>query len=101
LTTDSDRRYRERDWCVAEVAEMTDVTDKAWTCPKDGTEMAPMGRRSGAWRCLSCKAVFLDVEAIRRGRSEAPPVWMPVVASVAMSILATFIVRRLLRRPKP
>jgi Transcription factor zinc-finger len=80
---------------------MTDAADKSWVCPKDGIEMTPIGRRSGAWRCPTCKGVFIDVEAMRRGRSESPPVWMPVVASVAMSILATFIARRFLRRPKP
>jgi tRNA(Ile2) C34 agmatinyltransferase TiaS len=77
---------------------MTDVAVEAWACPKDGTEMASVGRRSGAWRCPACKAVFLDVEAMRRGRRDTPPAWAPVVMSVAMSLLATFLVRRLLRR---
>ena len=80
---------------------MTDEVAKAWACPKDGTEMAPIGRRSGAWRCPACKAVFLDVEAMRRGRRAKPPVWAPVVISVTMSILATLIARRFLRGPKP
>jgi hypothetical protein len=80
---------------------MTDAAEKAWACPKDGTEMAPMGRRSNAWRCPACKAVFLDVETMRRGRTGKPPVWVPVVSSVAMTVLATVIVRRLFRRPKP
>ncbi len=80
---------------------MEDLAQHAWACPKDGTEMAPMGRRSGAWRCPSCKAVFLDVEAMRRGRPDNPPAWAPVVSSVVMSILATVIVRRLRHRRKP
>jgi hypothetical protein len=80
---------------------VTDETKTAWACPKDGTGMAPLGRRSGAWRCPACKAVFLDVEAMRRGRREKPPAWVPVVVSVTMSILATVIARRFLRRPKP
>jgi hypothetical protein len=77
---------------------MTDVADKVWACPKDGTAMAPMGRRSGAWRCPACKAVFIDVEAMRRGRRGRPPMWVPLVWSVVISILATVIARRFLRR---
>ena len=79
---------------------MTDVAEKAWACPKDGMEMAPVGRRSGAWRCPACKAVFLDTEAMRRGRPQKPPAWVPVVMSVTMSVLATVLARRFLRRPK-
>jgi len=30
---------------------MTDETQTAWMCPKDGTVMQSQGRRSGAWRC--------------------------------------------------
>ena len=77
---------------------MTDVAEQAWTCPKDGTEMVSAGRRSGAWRCPVCKGVFLDVEAMRRGRNGRPPAWAPVVLSVAMSLFATFLARRVLRR---
>ena len=80
---------------------MTDVAEKAWNCPKDGTEMVPRGRRGGAWRCPACKGVFLDVEEMRRGRGKRPPVWAPIVASVALSVLATFLARRFLRRPHP
>lgn len=76
---------------------MTDQAEKAWACPKDGTEMAPVGRRSGAWRCPVCKAVFFDTEAMRRGRGGRPPQWAPVVTSVVVSLLATFVVRRLRR----
>jgi hypothetical protein len=80
---------------------MADEEAKSWACPKDGTEMAPMGRRTAAWRCPACKAVFLDVEAMRRGRTGKPPVWAPVVGSVAVAAVATLIARRFLRRPKP
>jgi tRNA(Ile2) C34 agmatinyltransferase TiaS len=76
---------------------MTDVAEKAWTCPKDGTEMSAMGRRAGAWRCPACQGVFLDIEAMRRRRGERPPAVARVVMSVAMSLLATLLVRRLLR----
>lgn len=79
---------------------MTDQAQKAWTCPKDGTEMAPMGRRSGAWRCPTCKAVFIDVEAMRRGRDGKPPVWARVVMNVAVAAIVTVMARRLLRRMK-
>ncbi len=77
---------------------MTDVAELALACPKDGTEMVAAGRRSGAWRCPACKGVFLDVDAMRRGQRGRPPVWAPVVMSVAMSVLATLIARRFLRR---
>jgi hypothetical protein len=75
---------------------MTDETQTAWKCPKDGTVMQPLGRRSGAWRCPSCKGVFMDTEAIRRGRA---PKWSPVLTSILVSLLATVVVRRLRRRP--
>jgi tRNA(Ile2) C34 agmatinyltransferase TiaS len=58
---------------------MTDETGKAWQCPKDGTVMQPLGRRSRAWRCPTCKGIFMDTEAMRRGR---PPKWSPVLTSV-------------------
>jgi hypothetical protein len=73
----------------------TDETQAAWQCPKDATAMQPLGRRSGAWRCPQCRAVFLDTEAMRRGRGQRPPRWAPVVTSVVASLVATFIVRRL------
>jgi hypothetical protein len=69
---------------------MTDETTSAWACPKDATAMEPMGRRGrgGAYRCPTC-----------RGEGQSPK-WAPVVSSVLMSLLATFVVRRLLRRRK-
>ena len=81
---------------------MTDETTSAWACPKDATAMEPMGRRGrgGAWRCPTCRGVFLDVEAMRRGRKGQPPKWAPFVMSILMSLLVTFIVRRLRRRPR-
>lgn len=79
---------------------MTEVAERAPACPKDGTDMAPMGRRASAWRCPACNGVFIDVAAMRaRGRGR-PPLWAPVVWSVAVSVAATVIARRLLRRPK-
>ena len=74
---------------------MTDETQTAWKCPKDGTAMEPLGRRSGAWRCPTCKGMFMDTEAMRRGR---PPWWSPVLTSVVMSLLARAVVRHLRRR---
>jgi hypothetical protein len=85
---------------VAEVAKMTDVAMGPWVCPKDGTGMSPIGRRSGAWRCPACKAVFLDVEAMRRKRGDRPAVVPQVVVSVAMSLVMTVLIRRFLRRLK-
>ena len=76
---------------------MTEKTRMAWPCPKDGVAMQPMGRRAGAWRCPECRGVFIDTEAMRRGSGETPK-WVPVVTSVLLSLLATFIVRRLRRR---
>ena len=75
---------------------MTDESETAWNCPKDGTLMQSQGRRSGAWRCPTCKGIFMDTEAMRRGR---PPKWSPVLTSVLMSLLATAVARRLRRRP--
>jgi predicted RNA-binding Zn-ribbon protein involved in translation (DUF1610 family) len=80
---------------------MTDETTAAWQCPKDGATMAPMGRRrrGGAWRCPDCGGVFIDVGTMRRGRGARPPAWVPVLSSVAWSLLALAVVRRLRRRP--
>jgi hypothetical protein len=70
------------------------------TCPKDGSAMAPMGRRGrgGAYRCPECKGVFLDIGAMRAGRAGQPPWWAPVVSSLLFSIGMTMLVRRLRRR---
>lgn len=76
---------------------MTEETQTAWPCPKDGTAMQPMVRRSGAWRCPGCKGVFIDTEAMRRGGGQTPK-WAPVITSVLLSVLLTVIVRRLRRR---
>jgi len=76
---------------------MTDETHSEWQCPKDGTAMQPQGRRSRAWRCPTCKGIFMDTEAMRRGR---PPKWSPVVTSVLVSLLATAVARRLRRRQR-
>ncbi len=87
---------------------MTDETltmesPTAMTCPKDGTAMAPMGRsgRGGAFRCPVCKSVFLDVEAMRHGRSRQQMTWAPLVMSIAMSLVMTALVRRLRHRHAP
>jgi hypothetical protein len=63
--------------------------------------MAPMGRRGrgGAWRCPDCGGMFIDVTTMRRGRGGRPPAWVPVLSSVAWSLLALAVVRRLRRRP--
>ena len=80
---------------------MADETQIAWTCPKDGAAMQPLGRRGRgrAWRCPTCRGIFLDTEAMRRGRAEKPPWWVPIVTSVVMSLLARAVVRHLRRRP--
>ena len=77
----------------------TAKTSTAWSCPKDGTAMQPMGRRSGTYRCPECRGIFIDTEAMRRGRGGRPPKWLPVVTSALFSLLVTFVVRRLRRRP--
>jgi Transcription factor zinc-finger len=81
---------------------MTDERATTWRCPKDGTAMTPMGRRArgGAWRCPTCRGIFLDTEAMRRMRGERQA-WMPVLMSVLWSLLAVAVVRRLRRRPSP
>ncbi len=78
---------------------MTDETPTAWKCPKDGTAMQPQGQGSRAWRCPTCTGIFMDTESMRRGRAGRPSWWMPVVTSIAMSLLATAVARRLRRRP--
>jgi hypothetical protein len=79
---------------------VTNETQTAWQCPKDGTVMQPPGRRSRAWRCPKYRGIFIDTEAMRRGRRAKPPVWAPVVLSVTMSVLATLIARRFFRHSK-
>ncbi len=81
---------------------MTDEARGAMACPKDGTSMAPLGRRGRgvAYRCPECKSIFIDVEATRRGRAGQPPMWAPVIMSVLMTVAMTLVVRRLRRRPK-
>ena len=78
---------------------MTEATTPTWACPKDGALMERRWSRGGAWRCPTCRGVFLDVEAMRRDRREnRPPAWMPIVWSIAMSVGMTLLVRRLRRR---
>ena len=76
---------------------MTDETETAWKCPKDGTVMQPLGRGSGAWRCPTCKGIFMDTAAMRHRR---PPTWSPVLTSIVMSLLATTVARRLSDLPR-
>jgi predicted RNA-binding Zn-ribbon protein involved in translation (DUF1610 family) len=76
---------------------MTEETATTWQCPKDGTVMQARGRRSGAWRCPTCRGMFMDTETMRQRR---PPKWAPVVTSVLVSLSATVVVRRLRRRPR-
>lgn len=77
---------------------MTKQAQTAFSCPRDGTPMQRMGRRGGAWRCPDCRGVFINREAMRRGRPDRPPAWLPVLASVVASILVTRLIRRLRRR---
>jgi hypothetical protein len=79
---------------------VTEEKQTTWPCPKDGTAMQPMARGDGVRRCPECRSVFIDPEAMRRGRGGQPPKWSPVVTSVLMSLLATFVVRRLRRRSR-
>jgi Transcription factor zinc-finger len=74
---------------------MADKTGEPWQCPKDGTVMQPLGRRSRAWRCPTCRGMFIDTGAMRRGR---PPKLSPILTSVLMSLLARAVVRHLRRR---
>ncbi|MFI5262047.1 MAG: zf-TFIIB domain-containing protein [Candidatus Limnocylindrales bacterium] len=72
-------------------------------CPKDGTSMAPVGRRGrgGAYRCPTCTGVFLDVAAMRLGRARQPMMLAPFVMSVLMSLGMTLLVRRRRHRTAP
>jgi hypothetical protein len=81
--------------------EMTTIAVAAMACPKDGTPMAAMGRRArgGAYRCLECKGVFLDIGAMRGARGAQRPWWAPLVTSLFVSVGMTMVVRRLRRRP--
>jgi Transcription factor zinc-finger len=81
---------------------MTDERATTWRCPKDGTAMAPLGRRGrgGAWRCPTCRGIFLDTEAMRRMRGR-PAAGSQVLMGVFWSLLAVAVVRRLRRRPSP
>ena len=80
----------------------TAESESAMACPKDGTSMEPLSRRrrGAAYRCPECRGMFLDVEAVRRGRVAQPPMWAPFVMSVLMSVGMTLLVRRLRHRTK-
>jgi Transcription factor zinc-finger len=82
--------------------QTTEAQGGAMACPKDGTPMAPLGRRGrgGTYRCPECSGMFIDVETMRRGRAGKPPMWAPFAMSVLMSVGMTLLVRRLRRRPK-
>jgi hypothetical protein len=79
---------------------LADEAEGVIECPKDGTSMAPIGRRGrgGAYRCPACKSVFIDMAAMRRGRRGAPPALAPILVSVLVSVGMTLLVRRLRRR---
>jgi hypothetical protein len=79
---------------------VSDETQAAWMCPKEGAAMQPLGRRGrgGAWRCPTCRGIFIDTGAMRSGRAGSPPWWAPVVTSVLVSLLVTAVARRLRRR---
>jgi hypothetical protein len=83
-----------------EEQDVTEEIQTTWPCPKDGTAMAPMARGEGVRRCPECRSVFIDPEAMRRGRGGRAPKWSPVVTSVLMSLLATLVVRRLRQRSR-
>ena len=87
------------DGCPKEEEVMTDETQTAWKCPKDGTVMQPLGRRGRgrASRCPTCHGIFIDTEAMRHGRS---PKRSPVLTSVLVSLLATAAARRPRRRSR-
>ena len=72
---------------------MSDETGLPWGCPKDGAEMAQKGRRTGAWRCPECGGLFIDTEAMRRGRR--PPTWPRILKNVLIGLLVVNVVRRL------
>jgi hypothetical protein len=48
-----------------------------------------------------CKSVFLDVEAMRHGRSRQQMTMAPLVMSIAMSLIVKALVRRLRHRHAP
>jgi hypothetical protein len=68
-------------------------------CPRDGTEMEPVGRRPGVQRCPDCGGIFID-GGTARGPGGVPSWLPPVVMSVVMSLAATLVARRLVRRTK-
>jgi hypothetical protein len=76
---------------------VTDQSQAAMPCPKDGAAMRQMGRRGGAWRCPDCRSIFIDTEAMRRGRSQRPPAWFPLLVSVVATMLVCRVARRLCR----
>ena len=79
---------------------MTEVAEQAWACPRDGAVMVPMGRRAGAWRCPTCRGIFVDVQGMRPGRAGDADVPPRIVLNVAASLFALFLFRRLLRGRK-
>jgi len=77
---------------------MTISSEGTWACPKDGTDMQHIGRRPGAWRCPTCNAVFLDIETMRSRRGGPSSPVRSIVGSIALSLVATLVARRVLRR---
>ena len=73
---------------------MTNPMGNSMPCPKEATPMRPMGRQASAWRCPTCRGVFVDTGAMRRRRAGRPP----IVGQIAMSVLLSLLVTRLVRR---
>jgi Transcription factor zinc-finger len=75
---------------------VAEETPTAWSCPKDGTAMEPLGRRSRAYRCPECRGVFIDTAAMRRGRGDDAGEDDVAQHATTMATVATEITNRLM-----
>ena len=63
--------------------------------------MERLGRGRGyAYRCPTCRGVFLDIEGVRARRAGGPPVAPRALTNVVASVMALLVIRRLVGRGK-
>lgn len=71
-----------------------DAVQSDLRCPKCGAAMKATSRKGPLSTCPECRGVFIDRAAMKRGGNPL----RQVVMSIAMSVIASVVVSRLMRR---